>query len=85
MEQTGLFPLRNSVLEMIQPYRQSSPQWEAAFGYLPQAQAVPQLASWRKVRYILEDGMKVVFLGNLPVDKIPSVLEEMDSMAQEVK
>ncbi|MGA2490961.1 MAG: extracellular solute-binding protein [Anaerolineales bacterium] len=85
VEETGLFPLRNSVLGMIQPYRQASPQWDAAVGYLSLAQDVPQLASWRKVRYVLEDGMDVLFLENLSVDKLPSVLDEMDSMAQEVK
>ncbi len=70
---------------MIQPYRQASPQWDAAVGYLSLAQSVPQLASWRKVRYVLEDGLTVLFQMNLPVDKLPSVLEEMDSMAQELK
>ncbi len=85
VEATGMFPLRNSVLGMIQPYRQASPQWDAAVGYLSQAQGVPQLASWRKVRYVLEDGMTVLFQENLPVDKLPAVLEEMDSMAQELK
>jgi ABC-type glycerol-3-phosphate transport system substrate-binding protein len=85
VETTGLFPLRNSVLDMIGPYRQASPQWEAACGYLSLAQGVPQMASWRKIRYILEDGMTVFFQDNLPVDKLPSMLDEMDSMAQELK
>lgn len=84
VEQTGLFPLRNSVIDMIGPYRQASPQWEAARGYLTLARGVPQLASWRKVRYVLEDGMAMLFQTNLPVDKLASVLEEMDAMAQEV-
>jgi multiple sugar transport system substrate-binding protein len=85
VEVTGLFPVRNSVLGMIQPYRQASPQWDAAVGYLSLAQGVPQMASWRKVRYVLEDSMTVLFQENLPADKLPSVLEEMDSMAQELK
>ena len=85
VEATGLFPLRNSVLGMIQPYRQASPQWDAAAGYLSLAQDVPQLASWRKVRYVLQDGMTVFFQTNLPVDKLPFVLAEMDSVAQELK
>jgi len=84
VEQTGLFPLRNSVLDMIGPYRSASPQWEAARGYLSLAQGVPQLTSWRKVRYVLEDGMTVLFQTNLPVEQLASVLEEMDAMAQEV-
>ena len=85
VEATGLFPLRNSVLGMIQPYRQASPQWEAAVGFLPLAQAVPQLASWRKVRYVLQDGVTVLFQNNLSMDKLPSILDEMDSLAQEIK
>jgi ABC-type glycerol-3-phosphate transport system substrate-binding protein len=85
VEATGLFPLRNSVMDMIGPYLLASPQWGAAIATLPQAQDVPQLASWRKVRYVLEDGMKVLFQENLPLDKLPALLVEMDSMAQELK
>ena len=32
------------------------------------AQDVPQLASWRQVRYVLEDGMTVIFQMNIPLD-----------------
>ncbi len=85
VEATGLFPLRTSSLGMIGPYRAADPQWEAAVGYLSLAQGVPQLASWRKVRYVLEDGLTTLFQLNLPVAKLPSVLEQMDSMAQELK
>jgi multiple sugar transport system substrate-binding protein len=85
VEAAGLFPLRMSVLGMVQPYRQASPQWDVAVGYLSLAQDVPQLASWRKVRYVLEDGMTVLFQANLSKDKLPSTLTEMDSMAQELK
>jgi multiple sugar transport system substrate-binding protein len=85
VEGTGLFPLRNSVLAMIGPYRSASPQWEAAEGYLSKGQTVPQLASWRKVRYVLEDGMIVLFQENLPVNNLSALLDEMDSMAQGLK
>ncbi len=85
VEATGLFPLRNSVLNMIGPYRLAFPQWDAAVETLSMAQDVPQLASWRKVRYVLEDGMTVLFQENLSQDKLPSLLEEMDSMVQELK
>ncbi|HEY5269513.1 MAG TPA: extracellular solute-binding protein, partial [Anaerolineales bacterium] len=84
VEATGLFPLRTSVLDRIGPYRTASPQWDAAVGDLSLAQGVPQLASWRKVRYVLEDGTNVIFQTNIPVDQIPSVLTEMDSTAKEI-
>jgi multiple sugar transport system substrate-binding protein len=85
VETTGLFPLLNSVLDLIGPYRTASPQWNAAVGDLSLAQGVPQLASWRKVRYVLEDGTRVIFLTGLTLDQIPSVLAEMDSTAKEIK
>ena len=85
VEETGLFPLRHSVLDMIGPYLLASPQWGAANATLPQAQNVPQMASWRKIRYVLEDGMTVLFQENLPLDKLPALLVEMDSMVQEIK
>ncbi len=85
VEATGLFPLRNSVMNMIGPYLLASPQWGTAVASLPQAQDVPQMASWRKVRYVLEDGMTVLFQENLTLNKLPALLVEMDSMAQELK
>ena len=85
VEQTGLFPLRHSVLDMVGPYLLASPQWGAANATLSQAQDVPQMASWRKIRYVLEDGMTVLFQENLPLDKLPALLVEMDSLAQEIK
>jgi ABC-type glycerol-3-phosphate transport system substrate-binding protein len=84
VEATGLFPLRNSVLDMIGPYRTASPQWETAVGELSQAQGVPQLTSWREVRYVLEDGTKAIFQSNIPIAQIPSVLAEIDSTAKEI-
>lgn len=84
VEPTWLFPLLQSVLDMVGPYRIASPQWDAAVGDLSLAKGVPQLASWRKVRYVLEDGAKVIFQTNVPVDQIPSILTEMDSTAKEL-
>ena len=84
VEASGLFPLRNSVVDMVGQYRASAPQWEAAIGDLSLAQGVPQLASWRKVRYVLEDGTKIIFQTDIPVDQIPSILTEMDSTAKEI-
>jgi len=85
VERTGLFPLRHSVLDMVGSYLLASPQWGAANASLPQAQDVPQMASWGKIRYVLEDGMTVLFQENLTLDKLPALLVEMDSMAQELK
>lgn len=83
-EATGLLPLRAAVLDLVGPYRLASPQWEAAVASLRWAQRPPQLASWGKARYLLEDGLNFIFLANLPPDQIPSVLDEMQSVAEEI-
>jgi hypothetical protein len=68
---------------MVAPYRTANPQWEAAANSLALLEGVPQLASWRTARYLLEDGMNYIFQVNLPLDQIPTVLDEMQSMAEE--
>jgi ABC-type glycerol-3-phosphate transport system substrate-binding protein len=84
VEATGLLPLRSSVLNLVGPFRAAHPQWDEAAGDLDLAEGVPQLASWRKVRYVLEDGMTAIFQANIPVNQLPSMLAEMDAMAQEI-
>jgi len=62
----------------------SQAQWEAAVAELEFARGVPQLASWRQVKYVLEDGVGVIFQVNLPQDQVPTILDEIDSMAKEL-
>ena len=59
------------------------PQWQAAADSLASLEPVPQLASWRKVRYLLEDGLKYIFQVNLSPDQLPVVLDEIQAMADE--
>ena len=77
---TGLLPLRISLPDQAG----MAPQWQAAAAELAVAQGVPQLASWRKVRYVLEDGTRMIFQTNLPLAQLPSILIEMDATAQEL-
>jgi hypothetical protein len=71
-------------MSMTASYQAASPQWVTAVGELSFAQNEPQLASWRKVRYVLEDGLTVVFRTNTTVDKLPAVLDQMDAMARDL-
>lgn len=84
VEATGLLPLRFSALDYLEKYRTDHPQWNIAVDYIPEAQGTPQLASWRKAQHILGDGTEFIFRMNLAVEKIPSVLEEMDATAEEL-
>jgi ABC-type glycerol-3-phosphate transport system substrate-binding protein len=83
VEAAGLLPLRTSVVEMVSQYRAASPQWAAVVDDLSLGRTVPQLASWRKMRYVLEDGMAVIFHANMPVDLLSSILTEMDLTAED--
>jgi multiple sugar transport system substrate-binding protein len=81
---TGLLPVRSSALTALTDYRSSRPQWDAAVGALGLDEGAPELASWRSVRYLLDDGLSSIFRTNMAVGKIPAVLAQMDAMAAEL-
>lgn len=77
-------PLRNSVMDVLGSGRSGQPQWEAAALDLPYLAGTPELASWQKVSYVLEDGSQSIFRENLPPAQIGPVLDQMDALAQEL-
>jgi len=81
---TGSLPVRTSALDALAAYRTAQPHWDAAAALLQHAQATPELASWRQVRYLLEDGTLSIFRTNMAVQKIPNALAQMDAMAEEL-
>jgi len=84
VEVEGLFPLRNSTLELLGDYQKSHPQWAQAVALLPQAQMQPQLASWRKVRTMIGDGFKAMFQSNTPVGRVAEILAIMETTARSI-
>ena len=84
VEVKGLFPLRNSALELLGDYQKSHPQWAAAVDLLPQAEMEPQLASWRKVRVMIGDGFDAMFRSNTPTGRVAEVLAIMESTARDL-
>jgi ABC-type glycerol-3-phosphate transport system substrate-binding protein len=81
---TGLLPLRMASMDSLATFRAARPQWEGAVGALDLAQNVPQLASWRKVKYVIGDGLSTIFQNNTPEGQLPSILTEMDALAQQM-
>lgn len=77
-------PLRNAVMDSLGSGRSGQPQWEAAAQALPFLVGTPELASWQKVSYVLEDGSQSIFRTNMPSAQIGSVLDQMDALAQEL-
>jgi multiple sugar transport system substrate-binding protein len=88
VQSTGLFPLRDSTMELLADYSASHPQWTAAVNLLPEGETTPQLASWRLVRVMLEDGFRDMFdtirHPDLTDGQVPLILRQMDETAEDL-
>jgi multiple sugar transport system substrate-binding protein len=84
VEVTGLFPLRNSALGLLDDYRASHPQWSAAVDLIPRGQIQPQLASWKQVRIMVGDGFDAMFRTNTPAGRVAEVLAIMEKTASDL-
>ncbi len=85
---TGLFPLRSSTMDLLADYSADHPQWTGAVEYLSEGEVTPQLASWRLVRVMLEDGFRDMFdtirHPDLTEGQVPVILTQMDETAEEL-
>jgi len=83
VQSTGLFPLRESTMEVLADYSASHPQWAEAVKLLIRAEITPQLASWRVVRVMLGDGFRDMFdtirHPDLTEGQVPLILRQMDN------
>jgi multiple sugar transport system substrate-binding protein len=88
VQSTGLFPLRNSTMQFLADYPESHPQWGQAVELLTDAETTPQLASWRVVRVMLEDGFRDMFdtirHPDLTDGQVPLILKQMDDIAEDL-
>lgn len=84
VENTGLFPLRTSSLDLLSDYKNSHPQWAAAVALIPDGQIQPQLASWRKVHVMIGDGFDSMFRVNTPAGRVAEILAIMESTARDL-
>jgi multiple sugar transport system substrate-binding protein len=88
VQSTGLFPLRDSTLNLLADYSASHPQWAEAVKLLPQGKNTPQLASWRLVRTMLEDGFRDMFdtirHPDLTDGQVPLILRQMDETSEDL-
>jgi ABC-type glycerol-3-phosphate transport system substrate-binding protein len=88
VQSTGLFPLRNSTMQLLGDYPPSHPQWAEAVELLSDGETTPQLASWRLVRVMLEDGFRDMFdtirHPDLTDGQVPLILKQMDDTAEDL-
>ena len=81
---TALFPLRTSAIELLSDYEKDNPHWAQAVGFIEDSENYPQLASWHKVRYLLEDGFEYIFRFNVQAGSVAAILSQMNTTAQEL-
>ena len=88
VQSTGLFPLRTSTMQFLGDYSSSHPQWAEAVELLSEGETTPQLASWRLVRVMLEDGFRDMFdtirHPDLTDGQVPLILKQMDDTAEDL-
>ncbi len=88
VQSTGLFPLRTSTMPLLGDYASSHPHWAEAVRLLPEGETTPQLASWRLVRVMLEDGFRDMFdtirHPDLTEGQVPLILKQMDDTAEDL-
>ena len=82
VQSTGLFPLRESTMDLLADYSASHLQWSEAVKLLPRGEVTPQLSSWRLVRVMLGDGFRDMFdtirHPDLTEGQVPLILKQMD-------
>jgi ABC-type glycerol-3-phosphate transport system substrate-binding protein len=88
VQSTGLFPLRDATMNLLADYSTTHPQWAEAVKLLPEGETTPQLASWRLVRVMLEDGFRDMFdtirHPDLNAGHVPLLLKEMEETATDL-
>ncbi len=85
VEATGSFPLRASTLTYLGDYGVRYPQWLEAVDELTlSARGEPQLASWRLVRWTLNDAATQLFRYYFTIDQVPELLSFWDTTAAEL-
>ena len=88
VQSTGLFPLRDSTMNLLSDYSADHSQWAEAVKLLSKGETTPQLASWRLVRIMLEDGFRDMFdiirHPDLTDGQVPLILRQMDQTAEEL-
>jgi len=81
---SGLFPMQTSVIETLDNYRNSHPQWDQAVSFMDDLTTQPLLSNWRQGKLVLGDAATFIFRTNQDTDQIKAILEQMNTTIQEL-
>jgi ABC-type glycerol-3-phosphate transport system substrate-binding protein len=81
---SGGFPLKASVLEIIDEGIPPLDQWIMAVDLLPRARAEPNLPSWRTVRWTVNDVAIQLYRWYFTMEQLPATIKLFDKTANEL-
>lgn len=81
---TGSYPLGKEVIGHLSNYSADYPQWQQAVDSLDNLVIQPRDADWGVISPVLEDAGWQLFNSETKTETIPSIIEQMDALAQEL-
>lgn len=81
----GTLPLSKGALKEMQAFFSQNARWASIVRLADQAQSEPQTKDWYQMRPILQDAGRQVFATQTKLTDIPTILEQMDAMAKELR
>ncbi len=82
VEDTGHYPVREDVIDLLDDHRRWHPHWAQGLEFLPYLQPEPQVHSWEVVGPMIGDGTTAILKGGY--QEIFSILEELEETAVEL-
>lgn len=83
VQHSGLLPAQESALPSLESYAAENPHWQQAAQALPYLQTQPQTASWGRVQWLLHDVATQTYRTYFTIERIPDMLKELQSTAEE--
>jgi multiple sugar transport system substrate-binding protein len=79
----GAYPTRQTTMNYLGSVGEINAQWAQALALLPDTRSEPSLPSWSVLRWALSDASSQLFSQQFRVDQVPSLLSDLDNLAQE--
>jgi len=80
----SVLPVRQAAIDRLEEDRGRQDAWQAVFSALDEAQGVPNAASWRVVRLVLEDAHRQLYQATTLPEDIPDILDQMEATIREI-
>jgi multiple sugar transport system substrate-binding protein len=79
-----VYPTRQSSANYLLENQAADTQWAQALELLPDAHSEPSTASWKMVRWSVNDAMEELIDPKFAADQIPALLKKLDGLAEEI-